>query len=189
MRFRGGLGVILGIDPGTTQSGWVVLEGDRVRESGVSPNPDLIKRLRIVGGYSLLGLTQPMRLAIERFEARGMPISDDSIETVLWTGRFRQAWHSPEEVRMIRRSEVKLALCGTTRAKDTNVRQAVIDRLGLPGTKKQPGPTYGVTSHAWQALAVALVAATLAGCGGGDAEPETAPTPGVDCKAKPELCR
>ncbi len=38
-------------------------------------------------------------------------------------------------------------------------------------------------------LFAALLAASLAGCGGGDPEPETAPTPGVDCKAKPELCR
>ena len=149
----------------------------------------MVERLSGLSGYILHGYSQPVVLAIERFEARGMAISDDSIETVLWTGRFRQAWHSPEEVRMIRRSEVKLALCGTTRAKDANVRQAVIDRLGPPGTKKQPGPTYGVTSHAWQALAVALLAATLAGCGGGDPDEPDTQTPRVDCQAKPEQCR
>ncbi len=183
--------MIIAIDPGTTQSGWVTLDDGRVTDSGVTANGELVERLAGLSGYILHGYARPVVLAIERFEARGMPISEDSIETVLWTGRFRQAWHSPEEVRMIRRSEVKLALCGTTRAKDANVRQAVIDRLGPPGTKKQPGPTHGVTSHAWQALAVALVAATLAGCGGGDPEPEpeTAPTPGVDCKARPQLCR
>jgi hypothetical protein len=44
------------------------------------------------------------------------------------------------------------------RAKDQNIRQALIDRLGPPGTKKNPGPTYGVTSHMWSALAVAVTA-------------------------------
>jgi hypothetical protein len=36
------------------------------------------------------------------------------------------------------------------------VRQALIDRLGLQGTKKAPGPTYGIKSHEWAALAVAV---------------------------------
>lgn len=33
-----------------------------------------------------------------------------------------------------------------------------------------------------------LLLATLAGCGGGGDEPD-APTPAVDCHARPELCR
>ncbi len=149
---------ILAIDPGTTQSGWAILEGHFVHESGVSPNDDVLQRIRTTGGYVQAGLVQPMTLAIERFEARGMPIGDDSVQTILWTGRFVQAWHSPDAVRMVKRSEVKLRLCGTTRAKDPHVRQALIDQLGPPGTKKAPGVTYGVASHAWAALAVALVA-------------------------------
>jgi hypothetical protein len=38
------------------------------------------------------------------------------------------------------------------------VRQALIDRLGPQGTKKNPGPTYGMRSHLWAALAVAVYA-------------------------------
>jgi hypothetical protein len=152
---------ILAIDPGTTQSGWAVLEGAYVHESGVSPNEHIIERIRTTGGYVAAGLLQPMTLAVERFEARGMPIGDDSVQTILWTGRFVQAWHKPDEVRMVKRSEVKLRLCGTTRAKDPNVRQALIDQLGPPGTKKAPGGTYGVASHAWAALGVALVASGM----------------------------
>ena len=117
----------------------------------------------VAAGYVAAGLLQPMTLAVERFEARGMPIGDDSVQTILWTGRFVQAWHEPENVRMVKRSEVKLRLCGTTRAKDPNVRQALIDQIGPPGTKKAPGPTHGVTSHAWAALAVALVASGMRG--------------------------
>lgn len=142
--------LILALDPGTTQTGWVLFDGQRVRDSGTMPNAEVIEGLRI---------TPADLLAIERFEARGMPMAEDSIETVIWTGRFQQAWRNPSAVRLVKRSAVKLALCGTSRAKDPNVRQAVIDRIGPPGTKKAPGPTYGVTGHAWQALAVALVAA------------------------------
>jgi hypothetical protein len=145
---------IFALDPGTTETGYVVLDTRalRVTHSGVVPNHEMLHMLQ----------HQPWRnvdaLAIERFEARGMPISEDSIGTIIWLGRFVQQWHRPEDVVLIKRSTVKLHLCGNTRAKDPNVRQAVIDRVGAPGTKKQPGPTYGVTSHAWQALGVAVCA-------------------------------
>lgn len=42
----------------------------------------------------------------------------------------------------------------------------------------------GPAALAWLALAVLL----LAGCGGGDPEPDT-PPPGVDCMALPERCK
>lgn len=152
----------LAIDPGTTQSGWALYDAGRVWDSGTSPNEHVLERIRTLGGYVAAGLIEPHRLAIERFEARGMPIGDESIETLLWTGRFIQAWHQPEEVVRVKRSAVKLALCGTSRAKDPNVRQALIDRLGPRGTKREPGGTYGVSSHAWAALAVAVVAEGVA---------------------------
>jgi hypothetical protein len=149
---------IIAIDPGTHESGWCVLDGSRVAESGVSPNAHVLERIRILGGCIAASLHEPMLLAVERFEARGMPIGDESIETVLWTGRFIQAWMKPDEVLRIKRSQVKLQLCHSSRAKDPNVRQALIDLLGAPGTKKAPGPTHGVASHAWAALGVAVVA-------------------------------
>ena len=62
---------------------------------------------------------------------------------------------------MIYRKDVKLHLCGSPRAKDSNIRQALIDRFGpgkekAIGLKKTPGPLYGVKSHVWAALAVAV---------------------------------
>lgn len=142
--------VILAIDPGTAQSGWVLFDGHRVHASGVEDNAAIIERIDRAARDGV------GTLALERFEARGMPIAEDSIETVIWTGRFQQAWHSPDSVRLVKRIAVKLHLCGTARAKDPHVRQAVIDRLGGKGTKRDPGPTYGVASHAWSALAVAV---------------------------------
>ena len=75
--------LILAIDPGTTQSGWVLFDGRKVRGSGTSPNAHVLERIRVLGGYVANGLHEPTRLAVERFEARGMPIGDDSIETLL----------------------------------------------------------------------------------------------------------
>lgn len=145
-------GLILAIDPGTTQSGWVLFDGRRVHESGTSPNHDVLRMVQA---------SNDDVLAVERFEARGMSIGDDSIETMIWTGRFVQAWRSPESVLLVKRSAVKSHLCGTQKAKDSNIRQACIDQVGAPGVKASPGPTYGVTSHAWQALGVAVTARAL----------------------------
>src|SRR5690606_4735562 len=75
------------------------------------------------------------------------------------TGRFIQACQAPST--KVYRKDVKLHLCGSPRAKDANIRQSLLDRFGpgkekAVGTKQNPGPLYGVKSHMWAALAVAV---------------------------------
>lgn len=140
---------ILAIDPGTTESGWCVFKGGTVLASGVATNGDVIE---MVSG----GLGDEM--AIEMVASYGMAVGKEVFETVRWIGRFQQARRNPDAVRLIYRKDVKLHLCGSPRAKDANIRQALIDLIGPQGTKKNPGPTYGVKSHAWAALAVAVTA-------------------------------
>lgn len=143
-----------------------MLDGGRVLQSGVEQNHDMLTRVRT---YHLWAQTlhQPAaELAIEMIASYGMPVGREVFETCLWIGRFIQAWHSPETVRLVYRRDVKLHLCGTAKAKDANVRQALLDlfpRTGggaTPqiGTKAQPGPLYGVSTHAWPALGVAITA-------------------------------
>ena len=141
--------MILAIDPGTTQSGFVLFDGRRAQASGVLPNAEMLR---------LVSDSRDDMLAIEKIEAMGMSVGAEVFETVHWSGRFLQAWREPDQVRRITRRQVKLELCGSMLAKDANIRQALIDRLGAPGRKAAPGPTYGVSSHAWAALAVAVVA-------------------------------
>ncbi|WP_045764626.1 hypothetical protein [Xanthomonas albilineans] len=145
---------ILAIDPGTTESGWCLLDNGRVVESGISSNYEMLTRLLSWDGYS------GDILAIEMIASYGMAVGREVFETCVWIGRFQQAWRQPSEVRLVYRRDVKLHLCGSAKAKDPNIRQALLDLIGTPGTKKAPGPTYGVRSHAWAALAVA---ATVAG--------------------------
>lgn len=144
--------MILAIDPGTTQSGWVLMDGREVLASGVNVN-EYVVGLVVGSGTS--------RLAIEYFEPRGMSVAQESIDTVFWSGRFAQASHKPEAVELIQRRRVKSHICGSQKANDANIRRAIIDLYGgdsAIGKKASPGPLYGVTSHAWQALAVALTA-------------------------------
>ena len=51
---------------------------------------------------------------------------------------------------------MKLQLCRDSRAKDANIRQALIDRYGGPGAIKKGGPLYKVSKDAWAALAVGV---------------------------------
>jgi hypothetical protein len=146
--------VILAIDPGTLQSGYVVFDGQRVVQAGILANDRMLEA--VAHGRWLDAV--PDMLAIEKIEAMGMAVGAEVFETVHWSGRFLQAWPDPTAVLRITRRQVKLGLCGSMRAKDPNIRAALIDMLGPAGTKKQKGPTYGVSSHAWSALAVAVIA-------------------------------
>ena len=135
---------ILAIDPGPTLSGYY--GGPHCH--GVVENHGILDVIEGMSGVVDL-------VAIESMEARGMPLGNESLETVLWTGRFVQAcYERGVATGLFRRSAIKLTLCGSNRAKDANVRAALIDIYGAPGKKKTPGGTYGVKSHAWAALAV-----------------------------------
>lgn len=148
--------MILGVDPGTTESGFVVFaeRGGGVVESGVLPNPQMLERVANAR-YS--------HCAIEMIASYGMAVGREVFETCVWIGRYVQAWHQPDQVMLIPRLQVKVHLCGSARAKDPNIRQALLDLLGPQGTKREPGPTYGVRSHAWAALGVAVTAAAIQG--------------------------
>lgn len=157
--------MILAIDPGTAESGWVLYGDGRVHDSGVMKNADVVRWL------AYRSAADGARLAIEMIASYGMPVGREVFETCVWIGRFKQAWHDPEDVTLVYRKDVKLHLCGSPRAKDPNVRQALIDlfpavgggKTPQIGTKGQPGPLYGVTSHAWPALGVAITASARQG--------------------------
>lgn len=146
--------IVLGIDPGPVHSGFAWFRDGKVAEAGVLLN----------GGLLCLVESEPRDsgavLAIETMQASyGATVGASVIDTLRWVGRFQQAWHTPESVLLLTRQAVKAKLCnGNTKASDAGVRQALIDKIGPPGRKRDPGPTYGVTSHGWAALAVAWVA-------------------------------
>lgn len=116
---------------------------------GLEPNEEVLSLL-----------TPQTHVVIEGIESFGMAVGRDVFETVFWSGRFAQ--HAGSFDRVFRK-QVKLHLCGQARAKDGNIRQALIDRFGgvggkevAIGRKASPGPLHGVKSHIWSALAVAV---------------------------------
>lgn len=141
---------IIGLDPGNLESALVVWDGARIRNALQQPNEFMIDRIHGMR-HELPGA----RLVIEQVASFGMPVGEEVFETVYWSGRFAEAF-GVHRVHRIKRLEVKLALCHDSRAKDGSIRQALIDRLGHPGTKKAPGVTYGISKDLWSALAVAI---------------------------------
>lgn len=142
---------ILAIDPGPEQSAYVLWSGEHVIDKDICLNPDLAGRL--TEGFP------DAQLVIEMIGhyGTGMPAGKSVFETCIWIGRFIECWPGQKH-ELILRPTIKTHLCGSARAKDQNVRQALIDRFGAPGTKKAPGLLYGVSSHMWAALALAVCA-------------------------------
>ena len=139
---------ILAIDPGTTHSAFVQYRARQILDHGWIPNAEM-RQVLIGREYD--------RCAIEMIASYGMAVGASTFETCLWIGRFIEVART--EVRLCYRKDIKLYLCGSMRAKDANIRQRLIDIFGPQGTKKQPGKTYGIKSHTWAALAVAVYAA------------------------------
>jgi hypothetical protein len=87
-----------------------------------------------------------------------MAVGQEIFETVHWAGRFHEAFRGT--VHRTPRCQVKLHLCWDSRAKDTNIRQALLDPFGgrkqAIGTKRDPGPLYAVKGDLWSALAIAV---------------------------------
>lgn len=151
---------ILAIDPGPVESAWVHYDSDehRVVGCGIEGNEQRLSALRFNMGCDLL--------AIEMIASYGMAVGKSVFDTCVWIGRFVQAW-VPRPWHYVYRLDVKMVLCHDSRAKDANIRQAIIDCFPATGggacpqvgTKKQPGPLYGISKDMWSALAVALTVA------------------------------
>jgi len=148
---------ILGIDPGTDKSAIVGLDTEtgHVYSACTCPNEEVLKILATPKSYRDSGFV----LAIEMVASYGMPVGREVFETCVWIGRFIQQWGLGYT--FIYRKDEKMTLCGSMKAKDANIRQALIDLFGpgkekAVGTKKRPGPLYGIHGDEWAALAVAV---------------------------------
>jgi hypothetical protein len=144
---------ILAIDPGSIESAYVHYIDGKVDRCGIKQNHDIL---------STLPFNDADILVVEMIASYGMPVGRSVFETCVWIGRFIQRW--PAKHAMIYRKNVKMFLCNSMRAKDANIRQAIIDRYPPTGggktpqigTKEKPGPLYGIKRDIWSALAVAI---------------------------------
>lgn len=152
--------IILAIDPGPTESAYVLLNDDlKPCKFGKVPNEHLLELI-----YKRMVYFPDTHFVIEMVASYGMAVGADVFETVFWTGRF---WNQAEQhsdctrTRIYRKDE-KMNLCHNMRAKDSNIRQALIDRFAKhdikngKGTIKNPDWFHGFSKDVWQAYAVGV---------------------------------
>ena len=152
---------ILCIDPGTTESGLVRLNLTEDGEYSVF-SKGIVRNDEIIESFHRLNTNI---VVVEMITSYGMPVGKSTFDTLILIGEIKgycKASHI--DFHLIARREVKQHLCGSTRAKDKNISQAIKDRF-LPtgggsdkykGTKSKPGPLYGFKSHLFSALALGI---------------------------------
>jgi hypothetical protein len=145
---------ILAIDAGNTYSGVAIVElpDFRLIWFGKLPNEEIYDRIK---NYKI------DEVALEMVACYGMPVGRDVFETCVWIGRFIEQLKD-KKISFVYRKDEKMCLCGSLKAKDSNIRQALINRYAKhdfktgKGTKKNPDVFYGVANDVWQAIAVAV---------------------------------
>jgi len=176
---------IIAIDPGNLYSGYVILDTSRgfpgkLVSFGKVLEGDLKRKIEVE-----LGPYDELYFAIEMVASYGMAVGQTVFDTCAVIGRLEQYFNlkytlqwigaDPEtgirshriyrkKVSELGINSTTMEMCKTTRAKDTNVRQAVIDlypatgggKIPQIGNKKEPGELYGVSKDVWSALAVGL---------------------------------
>ncbi len=153
---------ILAIDPGNTESAFVLMNDDYTIGKcmfGKYPNNLMLKSLKDFCWNDLVKVT----VVIEMVASYGMAVGKEVFDTCVWIGRFSQAAVDAGcRVEYIYRMEEKMTLCHNSRAKDSNIRQALIDRFAKfdfkngRGTKANPDTFYGFAKDIWSAFAVGV---------------------------------
>lgn len=150
---------VIGIDPGPEKTAITFyrpnaalsLSGDKkpIFEFGIYENAFVFHAL-----YGMQG-----HIYIEGIQSMGMSVGATVFETAYMIGRIQRFLQAEMRVpyTMIKRTDVKMHHCHSMRAKDTNIRQALVDRFGEPGTKKNPGLLYGCSKDMWSSTAIAVM--------------------------------
>lgn len=147
---------ILAIDPGNTESGYVMVNENLEPIEFAKVQNDLMEKLL----YSIPGINQ---VVIERIASYGMAVGKEVFETCEEIGRLSLLAEFREiPVAYVYRKDEKLAICGSPKANDANIRRALIDRFAKhdlkngKGTKNNPDWFYGFKADIWAAYAVGV---------------------------------
>ena len=159
---------ILAIDPGNTESGYALIDGSNCLPLSVGKITNYQLRNQITNGE----FGNVDQVSIEMIASYGMAVGKEVFETCVWIGRFLELIENrfDVDVDLVYRRDVKLHHCHTSKAKDSNITQALIDRFASSvrnhgkGSKAEPGWFYGFKADIWAAYALAVYTAdTLTG--------------------------
>ncbi len=144
---------VIGLDPGSEHSCFVLWDSKKILDKGIYPNEELLD-IFIDDYCDVASVAEDIVLAIESMVHITMG-GKSIVDTLLWAGRFYQAWQGEKEFVPVH--VVRKALGAQN---DPGIRAVLIQRFGEPGTKESPNSiTYGLQGrgyHFWRAFSVAV---------------------------------
>lgn len=152
---------VLAIDPGNTESAYVLMDMDyNIHKFDKITNEEMRQVIIDNEAENMVAKRKGKTVTvIEMIASYGMAVGQTVFDTCVWVGRFTEL---AGDVEYMFRKDVKMNICGQTRAKDTNIRVALIDRFARhnfktgKGTKDNPDYFYGFRADVWAAFAVGV---------------------------------
>jgi len=134
---------VLAIDPGPSCSALVLWNGTQIVDHKYEANELML--LYLHSYFNTITPINSVAMVIEQVKSYGMAVGETIFDTVFWSGRFYEAWNGSKF--LLPRLEVKMHLCHDSKAKDTNIRQALRDRFGEPFYKEIMMNSDGVVKY------------------------------------------
>lgn len=163
---RGRKNVLLAIDPGNEQSAYVFVDIDThmplwfAKKNNAEAMQDILDYIR---ESRQTGFADIKAAAIEMVASYGMAVGASVFQTCVQIGRFAERLEQIGcHIDYIYRKDEKMRICGQMKAKDSNIRQALIDKYAKfdfkngKGTKENPDWFYGFRADVWQSYAVGI---------------------------------
>ena len=143
--------IILGIDPGPTSSAAVLwnTKSEEVKASWTEENNLFREKLIAVRDTDPPGIC-----VIEGITFYGKVLNVSTFHTLMFIGRLQEIFYGYYKI--VYFSDIAYYFCGSRRGVKTSNINAVLLSRYKKGTKKQPGPLYGVKGHEMSALAAAI---------------------------------
>jgi hypothetical protein len=158
--------ILLAIDPGDEYSAFVFMDIDTYKPlyfAKEENNEAINHMLNYVNENNGLAVVDVRNVACEMIASYGMGVGAHVFWTCVEIGRFTTLLKQAGcKVDYIYRKDEKMNLCKSMKAKDSNIRIALIDRFAQfdkktgKGTKKNPDWFYGFSADCWQAYAVGV---------------------------------
>ncbi len=118
---------ILAIDPGSVKTAYILLDRETKAplEFGKILNTEMREEL------IAMNFDDIQSIQCEFPKPRGQLASTHLFETVMWIGRYTELlFDMGYDIEYFDRKDVKMTICGTTKANDSQIRSALIDIYG-----------------------------------------------------------
>ena len=154
--------MILSIDPGTTESAYVLVdELNRLKplQFDKIPNEQMILEIT-----KIVNSDPTVKISVEMIASYGQSVGNEIFTTCRWIGRFEEKClsHGITPTLILRRNVKSCLIKGKMRGNDSEIRKALIAKFAQfdfkngKGTSKKRDVFYGFHSDIWQAMAVAV---------------------------------